>query len=325
MATIEQRFRELHPTSANLAEEARSVFPEGVTHESRRMDPFPVFMDRGKGTHKWDVDGNEYIDFRTGHGSMILGQAHPSVAAAVHRQMDKGTHLGASTELELRWALLVKQLAPSVEKIRFHSSGTEADMMALKMARVFTGKTKIVKFRDGFHGWSDAAAVRDPDRDRQFGIPPETAASVIVLPDGDLDAVERTLGERDDVAAVILQGDEIIRPEFIRGLRDTTTQHGVLLIVDEVVSGFRWSKAGLHGRFGFTPGPLDLRQDPGRRPARRVRRRPVGDHRYHRQERYRPPWHVQCQPALGRRRRRGASRSWSVNPSLRQRTRGRFS
>ena len=253
MATIEQRFRELHPTSANLAEEARSVFPEGVTHESRRMDPFPVFMDRGKGTHKWDVDGNEYIDFRTGHGSMILGQAHPSVAAAVHRQMDKGTHLGASTELELRWALLVKQLAPSVEKIRFHSSGTEADMMALKMARVFTGKTKIVKFRDGFHGWSDAAAVRDPDRDRQFGIPPETAASVIVLPDGDLDAVERTLGERDDVAAVILQGDEIIRPEFIRGLRDTTAQHGVLLIVDEVVSGFRWSKAGLHGRFGFTP------------------------------------------------------------------------
>ena len=156
-----------------------------------------------------------HVDYRTGHGSMILGQAHPAIAAAVHRQMDKGTHLGASTELELRWASLVRRLAPSVEKIRFHSSGTEADMMALKMARVFTGKTKIIKFRDGFHGWSDAASVRDPDRDRQFGIPPETAASVIVLPDGDLDAVERTLEQRDDIAAVILQGDEIIRPESV--------------------------------------------------------------------------------------------------------------
>ena len=205
MATIEQRFRELHPTSANLAEEARSVFPEGVTHESRRMDPFPVFMDRGKGTHKWDVDGNEYIDFRTGHGSHDPGTGPPVRSRGRSPADGQGNTPRASTELELRWALLVKQLAPSVEKIRFHSSGTEADMMALKMARVFTGKTKIVKFRDGFHGWSDAAAVRDPDRDRQFGIPPETAASVIVLPDGDLDAVERTLGERDDVAAVILQ------------------------------------------------------------------------------------------------------------------------
>jgi glutamate-1-semialdehyde 2,1-aminomutase len=236
-----------------LAEQAAALFPEGVTHVSRRMTPYPVYMDRGLGPRKWDVDGNEYIDYRTGHGSMILGQAHPAVVEAVQKRMAKGTHLSASTELEVAWAQTVKRLVPSVERIRFVSSGTEAIMMAFKVARAATGKDKIVKFKGAFHGWSDSAYVTDPDTDLRYGIPKGTSESMIQMPQKDLDAVERVLSSRNDVAAVIFQGNEIARPEFVRGLREVTSRHKTLLIFDEVVSGFRWSRAGCQGYFDVRP------------------------------------------------------------------------
>ena len=253
MTAIEDRFRKLHPKSEVLAEQGRQLFPDGVTHVSRKLAPFPVYMDRGKGPRKWDIDGNEYVDYRTGHGSMILGQAHPAVVEAVQTQMAKGTHLSASTEMEVRWASLVKEIVKSVEKIRFVSSGTEAIMMAFRICRRFTGKEKIVKFADAFHGWSDAAYVTDPDTDAAYGIPRGTSASMINLPRHDLDAVESTLSSDDDIAAVIFQGNDIARPEFIQGLREVTERHGVPLIFDEVVSGFRWSMEGCQGRFGVRP------------------------------------------------------------------------
>ena len=146
MNKIEQTFENLHPSSKQLAKDARNVFPMGVTHVSRSMSPYPIYMVEGKGPKKWDVDGNEYIDYRTGHGSMILGQAHPAIVKAVKDQVEKGTHFSSGTNLEIRWAECVKTLVPSVEKMRFVSSGTEALMMAFKMARVFTGREKIVKF-----------------------------------------------------------------------------------------------------------------------------------------------------------------------------------
>ena len=210
-------------------------------------------MDRGKGPRKWDVDGNEYVDYRTGHGSMILGQAHPAVVDAVQAQMEKGTHFSASTEVEIRWARLIEQIVPSVEKVRFVSSGTEAVMMAFRICRRFSGKQKIVKFADAFHGWSDAAYVTDPDTDAAYGIPAGTASTIINLPEHDLDAVEDTLKADDDVAAVIFQGNDLARPEFIRGLREVTERHETLLIFDEVVSGFRWSMAGCQGRYDLRP------------------------------------------------------------------------
>ena len=129
MTAIEERFRELHPTSEGLAAQARQLFPDGVTHVSRKLAPYPVYMDRGQGPRKWDIDGNEYVDYRTGHGSMILGQAHPAVVDAVQTQMARGTHLSACTEVEIKWAELVRRIVPSVEKVRFVSSGTEAVMM----------------------------------------------------------------------------------------------------------------------------------------------------------------------------------------------------
>lgn len=253
MGAILTAFEGKHPESFQLSKEAAELFPDGVTHASRRLSPFPVYMDRGKGPRKWDVDGNEYVDYRTGHGSMILGQANPAVVSAVQNQIAKGSHLSSGTRLEVAWGQTVKRLVPSVEKLRFVSSGTEALMMAFKIARSFTRKEKIVKFAGAFHGWSDPAYVTDPETDAKYGIPKGTSESMIVLPAHDLEALEQTLASRKDIAAVVFQGNDIATPEYIHGLAETTERHGVLLIFDEVVSGFRWSRAGCQGRYGVRP------------------------------------------------------------------------
>jgi glutamate-1-semialdehyde 2,1-aminomutase len=183
---------------------------------------------------------------------MILGHSHPEIVKGVSEAISKGTHLSSSSEMEMKWARLVKELIPSVEKLRFHSSGTEAVMMAFRMVRVFTGKTKIVRFQDAFHGWADGPYV-GTDTDHSFqGIPEGTRKTMIVLP-YDLEAVERTLDSDNDVAAVILQGNKIMEPSFAQKLRSLTEQKGVLLVVDEVVSGFRWSRAGAQGVWGIKP------------------------------------------------------------------------
>ncbi len=253
MTAIEDRYVQLHPTSEKLATEANELFPQGVTHAARLMSPFGIYMDSGSGPRKWDVDGNEYIDYKTGHGSMILGQAHPAIIQAVQTQMAKGTHFSSGTRLEIEWANAIKRLVPSVEKVRFVSSGTEALMMAFKMARVHTDKEKIVKFAGAFHGWADPAFVTDPDTDRRDGIPRGTSESVINVPKHNLEALDALLSSRSDIAAVVFQGNDIARPEFITGVREVTKRHNTLLIVDEVVSGFRWSNAGCQGRFNIEP------------------------------------------------------------------------
>jgi glutamate-1-semialdehyde 2,1-aminomutase len=253
MTSIEDRFVELHPESKPLAERSNALFAHGVTHVGRAMSPYPVYMERGSGPRKWDVDGNEYIDYKTGHGSMILGQAHPAIVEAVQTQMAMGTHLSSGTRLEVEWAESIMRLVPSVKKLRFVASGTEAMMMAFKMVRVFSGKEKIVKFDGAFHGWSDPAYISNAETDRQYGIPVDTSKTMINTPPHDLDALDEILVGRDDIAAVVFQGNDIAPPEFILGLRELTESHGVLLIFDEVVSGFRWSNAGCQGRYGVIP------------------------------------------------------------------------
>ena len=251
MPTIDERFRQLHPRSATLSEQAEDLFPDGVTHDSRKSSPFRVYMDHGLGPNKWDVDGNEYIDYKTGHGSMILGQAHPAVIQAVSEQMAKGTHLSASTELEVKWGTLVKELVPSAEKLRFVASGTEAMMMAFRMARAYSGKTKIVKFQEAFHGWADGPFVAAANDNPNNGIPSQVRDTVVALP-YEISAVEREL-ERGDVAAVVFQGNQVIHPSFIQQLREVTRNLGVMLIFDEVVSGFRFSRGGCQGLYDIVP------------------------------------------------------------------------
>ena len=257
MATILEEYVRKHPGSASRYEEAKEVFPAGVTHDTRYMTPFPIYVTRGSGPLKWDVDGNEYVDYVSGHGALILGHSHPQIVAAVAEQVTRGTHLGANTDEEIRWARAIRHLVPSVEKIRFHSSGTEATLMALRMARAYTGKNKVIKFDDHFHGWHDYLTTTS--KGPAPGVPESTSQSVIVLPP-DISAVESVLSHDQDVAAVILEPTgahygqlPVPAPRFLQDLREATRKHDVLLIFDEVVTGFRLSPGGAQVRFGIEP------------------------------------------------------------------------
>ena len=257
MSEIRERYIQNHQKSAQLYERSKGLFPDGVTHDARRMDPFPLYITHAQGPRKWDVDGNEFIDYFGGHGALLLGHNHPDIVKAVNEQMNKGTQFAFNTELEIEWADWIKMLKPSIERVRFHSSGTEATMMAMRMARAYTGKTKIIKFVEHFHGWNDYAAAGAPKG--LGGIPQETLSTMVVLPPGDISLVEQALRENDDIAGVIVEatgahmGNLPIRPEFLHELREVTRKYGVVFIMDEVVTGFRVSPGGAQVRFGVEP------------------------------------------------------------------------
>ena len=258
MPTVLEEYIAKHPGSAQRYAEANRLFPGGVTHDTRYAEPFPLYVTHGEGPKKWDVDGNEYIDYVSGHGALLLGHSHPAIAEAVSRQILRGTHLGASTEEELRWARAIKALMPSIEKLRFHSSGTEATLMAMRLARAYTGKNKVIKLQDHFHGWHDYA-MAGSDRAAP-GIPAASWESMIIVPAGDLGAVEDVLNRDPDVAALILEPTgahygqlPFDTPNYLKGLRELTAQHGVVLIFDEVVTGFRASPGGAQVLYDVTP------------------------------------------------------------------------
>ncbi len=251
-----------NPRSAALAARARAVLPGGVTHDNRYFASNPIYIDHAEGSRKWDVDGHEYIDYWMGHGALLLGHSPPPIVEAVLRQMPRGTHYGGNSELEVRWAELIQQLVPSAERVRFTASGTEADMMALRLARAATGKTKLLKFEGHFHGWSDPMTVgffAPFDVPASVGIPRQVQETVIALPNNDLAAVERVLAADDDIACVLLEptgasyGTIPLAPGFLAGLRELTTRYGVVLIFDEVITGFRYAPGGIQALTGITP------------------------------------------------------------------------
>ena len=257
MASIAEEYARKHPKSAELYKEAEGLFPGGVTHDTRYVTPFPIYMTHGQGPRKWDVDGNEYIDCVMGHGALLLGHSHPKVMVEVTEQIQRGTHLGGNTELEMRWAKAIERLVPSLERVRFTSSGTEATMMAFRLARAYTGRNKVAKFRNHFHGWHDyvvAGSERPP-----VGVPGTTLESMVALEPNDIGMVERMLEQDKDIAAIILEptgahmGYQPVQPEFLHQLREVTRKHGVVLIFDEVVTGFRVSPGGAQVRFGIEP------------------------------------------------------------------------
>jgi glutamate-1-semialdehyde 2,1-aminomutase len=259
--TIAETYRAKHPTSARLAERARQVIPGGITHDIRYLQPFAVYIERASGTRKWDVDGHEYIDYWMGHGALFLGHSHPAVVAAVQAQAARGTHLGASHELEVRWAELVNRLVPSAELTRFTMSGTEATHLAMRLARAHTGRPRIVKLAGHFHGWHDGAvaAVNPPwEVPLSAGVPGALLDQVVICPPNDLKAVE-TAFARGDIAGIILEpaggqaGTTPTLPGYLEELRVLTRRYGVVLIFDEVITGFRYAPGGAQEYFGVTP------------------------------------------------------------------------
>lgn len=260
--SLTERFEGEFANSRKLFERAKVLFPNGVTHDLRYLDPFPIYIDRAFGARKWDVDGHELIDFWSGHGAMLLGHSHPEIVAAVQRQVGRSTHPGGCHDLEIEWGQWVQRLVPSAEKIRFVSSGTEATLMALRLARIYTGRPKVLKFTGHFHGWHDfVIPAADPPYDGSPvpGVPAEVAADIVIVPPNDPAAVERALVRDSQIGCVILEptgghfGAVPIRGEFLRALRDLTTQHRRLLIFDEVISGFRVHPGGAQGYYQIRP------------------------------------------------------------------------
>jgi glutamate-1-semialdehyde 2,1-aminomutase len=259
--SIHEEYQLQHPRSAALAERARAAIPGGITHDIRHLVPFPVYIERAAGSRKWDVDGHEYIDYWMGHGALFLGHCHPAVVRAVQAQMARGTHLGASHEPEVRWAELVNELVPCAELTRFTMSGTEATHLAMRVARAYTGRTKIVKLAGHFHGWHDGAVagVNPPyEVPMSAGVPGATMDQVVICPANDIKAAQ-TAFERGDVAAVILEpaggqaGTTPTIPGYLHELRALATRHGVVLIFDEVITGFRYAPGGAQQYFNVTP------------------------------------------------------------------------
>ncbi|MBI5947194.1 MAG: aminotransferase class III-fold pyridoxal phosphate-dependent enzyme [Chloroflexi bacterium] len=257
--SIEQQYVDRHPGSARLYDRAGAVLPSGVTHDSRFLRPFPVYARAASGSRKTDVDGNEYVDYVMGHGALLLGHGYPTVQEAAARQMALGTHYGASHELEIEWAEEVVRLVPSAEVVRFTSSGTEATLMALRLARSFTGRPALLKFERHFHGWHDYVAASSKYAGAApAGVPEATMETVVICPPT-LEAARAAMDSRPDIGAVIVEaagassGTLPIPGGFLHGLRKLTEERGALLIMDEVVTGFRWAPGGVQELEGVRP------------------------------------------------------------------------
>lgn len=263
---ILEMYKNSFPSSYELYKKALNLFPSGVTHDSRFLKPFPIYIGHALGSKKWDEDGNEFIDYWSGHGALLLGHGHPSLIEAVRKQICKGTHYGASHRLEIEWGELVINMIPSAERVRFVNSGTEATLMALRLARTFTGKRKILKFAGHFHGWHDylIPGVNPPYEAPVPGILKEVAQSVIICPPNDINIVETILKEDNEVACVILEptgasfGAIPTPGSFLKKLREVTRKYGVLLMFDEVVTGFRCAPGGAQEYYHIMPDATTL-------------------------------------------------------------------
>lgn len=259
-------YAESLPASRALYDRAKEVFPDGVTHDNRRMQPFPIYVERAEGAYKWDVDGNRYIDYWMGHGALLYGHNPPHIRDAVSDAVLKGSHYGASHGPEVEWGEWVQRLVPCAERVRFTASGTEATHMALRLARAFTGRKRVVKFAGHFHGWHEGLeiGVRAPyTNEPEAGQLEVVTDLVTVCPPDNQEAVREALAS-GDVAALILEptgghfGTIPMGKDFVAAIREETQKAGALLVFDEVVTGFRVSSGGAQAHFGVTPDLTSL-------------------------------------------------------------------
>jgi len=252
--------------SRELYADALKYLPGGVSSPVRAFEPYPRYIRSGKGAYIKDVDGNEYIDLCLGFGPLILGHAREEVVAALKAELEAGTVFGAPIEKEIQMAKLVHRYYPSMEMMRFVSSGTEATMHAIRLARGHTGRKKIIKIEGGFHGAHDSVLVKAgsgamthsvPD---SLGVPEEVTENTLIVPFNDLGAVKKILNEnKGEVAAMIMEpvlgniGPVLPDKGYLQGIREVTMENDVLLIFDEVITGFRLAMGGAQQYFRVAP------------------------------------------------------------------------
>jgi len=247
--------------SSNLFRRAVESVAGGVGHDLRVGHPTPLYIERAEGSRKWDADGREYLDFGMGNAALLLGHAPSGVVAAIRDAVGAGFHFGNDHPAQIEWAELIRSLVPSAEKVRFVNSGSEGTMLALRVARAFTGKLKVLRFEGHFSGWHDGVgkgAMLPFDRSVSAGIPTAILDTVTVIP-ADLEIVSQLLKGDHDFGAIMLEpsgaswGTVPLSISFNQALRDLATRHGVPLIYDEVITGFRYAPGGYQEYAGVVP------------------------------------------------------------------------
>ncbi|MFZ3058679.1 MAG: glutamate-1-semialdehyde 2,1-aminomutase [Candidatus Methanoperedens sp.] len=257
--------------SRKLFEEAKKVLPGGVSSPVRAIKPYPFYTKRANGSKIIDIDGNEYIDYVMGYGPLLLGHNHPAIKEAVIKQLSDGWLYGTPTELEVTLAKEIIKLYPSIDMVRFVSTGTEATMGALRAARGFTGKNKFIKIEGGFHGAHEAALVKAGSGATTFGtpdsagVPKDFTKNTLQVPFNDIEAMTAAIDAyKDDVAAVIIEpvlgniGPILPKEDYLKEVRAVTRENDVVLIFDEVITGFRLAMGGAQEYYGITPDMTTL-------------------------------------------------------------------
>lgn len=252
--------------SPDLFEKASKIMPGGVNSPVRMFKPYPFFTKKAKGSELHDVDGNRYIDYCMAYGAIILGHGHPPILEAVKKQLELGTVYGTPTEAEVDLAELITESVPCAEMVRLANSGAEATMHAIRLARGYTGRTKLVKFDGCYHGAHDSVLVKAGSGATSFGVPTslgvpqETAKNTVVLPYNDLQALDQAFEkEGDEIAAIIVEpvigNMGVIPPSegYLRELRRIADSHSSLLVFDEVITGFRLGLGGAQKYYNVTP------------------------------------------------------------------------
>jgi glutamate-1-semialdehyde 2,1-aminomutase len=255
--SIVEEYESAHPKSKEAHKRAVKVFAaDGATHFARIFNPYRPYITHAQGSKKWDVDGNEYIDYVMGHGALLLGHSHPAVVKAVQEQSAKGFHYGDNHELEIEWAELIQDMMPSAERVEFFSCGQEANLMAIRLARVFTGRKKILRFLENYHGWADELVFPADS-------PGVYMDNIKIIP-YDLDKVEEELS-RGEYAILMIEGGGAhmcgqipVDLEFVQALPGLAGKYGTVWHIDEVVTGFREEPGGFQTRVGVRPDLTSL-------------------------------------------------------------------
>ncbi len=252
-------------------ERAKKILPGGVNSPVRAFEPYPFFVERAKGAKMYSVDDTTYIDYCMAYGALLLGHAYPGIVEAVKNQLDKGSLYGAPTEREVEFAELIAKSSPCMEMLRLVNSGTEATMHAIRVARGYTGRKKIIKFEGCFHGSHDSVLVKAGSGATTFsapnslGIPEETTRNTIVVPYNNFEDLETTMKrEGNDIAAVIVEpvlanvGLILPKNDYLSYLRKITSEYGTVLIFDEIITGFRLALGGAQEYFNVKPDMATL-------------------------------------------------------------------